>query len=566
MPKKRARRRLIDHTLQFRSTEDVISGFVLPGYSARPGPLKLTAPQSEILKAYDDPAVTEITIKAANQVGKSLLLCVMLARTIISDPRSVFFMHASAIRRDEFMNQKLREFVLSNNALASRLPAPGAPGWGKDSMLIPGGVIEMRTSGNKANFGGVSASVVILDELDVFDVRSGIRNPVLTLSQRRSAFERDTKLIVASSPSEFSTSLVAAWYDQSSKSEWETPCFDCGHKFVMRWENVNIEKCLVICPANQCEIDDYTRQEMIEAGTFVHRTDIRNHMGYHLSQLHSFRDLEDIIKDYHAAVDEDGEGNMPAFRSVCLGEEVNPDDAVEFTWSESAAEKMYVDKRPFDVETARFMGIDVQKNRFEVCNLDYNGDSGMLHVPLYTVIGYDKGSKVEVPIVRDPEMWDRLWNYVDVIAPELCFVDVGNWTTEIREEIDKRDWENIRSCMGARTYSFDRDIDMGKTKHGDQYVATSSAKQMIVDLAMAGMLSVNARETPPWFMRQIMSERLVLDQKGGTVVKRWDAGRRRNEALDTLVYALSAQIIFMRENPYYRRDDDMYEVLNSLNG
>ena len=80
------------------------------------------------------------------------------------------------------------------------------------------------------------------------------------------------------------------------------------------------------------------------------------------------------------------------------------------------------------------------------------------------------------------------------------------------------------------------------------FVGTQDAKKTLFDRIHKGGIVKLAKTLPEAVDRELAAERLVERTRGGVVVDVYEAGKRRNEALDCLVYALA---VFRLRNPNF---------------
>ncbi|MNI34739.1 Phage terminase large subunit [compost metagenome] len=250
-------------------------------------------------------------------------------------------------------------------------------------------------------------------------------------------------------------------------------------------------------------------------------------------------------------------GKLKTFVNTTLGEAWEEDQGEQLEWQQLHARREIYPQVPAKA-VALFGGIDTQDDRYEgrVWAFGAGEEAWLVHK---FVLQGDPGSielraKVGIEIHKTFTRADGTVMGVE----RWCWDQGGHYCDEVREECIKHGTQWVIPVFGASTYgkpiaTWPR--KKTKVKGGRAYlveVGTDNAKELIYGrlkmqpdgsgAPVPGCIHLPANEMicGEDELRQLTAERrkwvIVKHQR----VQRWDAGGRRNEALDCLVYALAA--------------------------
>ena len=113
---------------------------------------------------------------------------------------------------------------------------------GRDTMLsraFTGGTLALVSARSPRNLRARTAKVLILDEVDGFEVSSGDEGDPVSLAIRRTFTFADRKVIMGSTPVDEETSRICAAYAKSDQRVYECPCPACGEAHELRWADIH---------------------------------------------------------------------------------------------------------------------------------------------------------------------------------------------------------------------------------------------------------------------------------------------------------------------------------------
>ena len=250
-------------------------------------------------------------------------------------------------------------------------------------------------------------------------------------------------------------------------------------------------------------------------------------------------------------------GKLKTFINTTLGEAWEEDQAEQMDWQQLYARREIYPEVPKWV-VAIFGGIDTQDDRYEGRFWGFGAGEEAWLIHKFVLMG-DPAS-VELRRKVGVELKKRFIREDGTVmtVERHCWDSGGHYSDEVREESIKLGVQWVIPVFGASTYG--KPIatwpkKKTKVKGGRVYlveVGTDNAKELIM-----GRLALQpdsfGRRVPGCVhlpanddlcgedeLRQLTAERRKWVTVKHRRVQRWDAGGRRNEALDCFVYALAA--------------------------
>ena len=328
---------------------------------------------------------------------------------------------------------------------------------------------------------------------------------------------------------------------------------------MLKFEHIDRNKRVVICPFNNCETDDRARDLMISRGEWRHsRDDIKHHRSFMTNQLQCPHvTISDIIERFEAAE------NVAEWMASAMAVPPKVIETQTDLKDEEFNNKVYVDNRPFDEVAFSTASVDVQHNRLEYTVMEKRwGGNHMVYVPTHGAVGLTAGD--------DQASWDKVHWIISAYKPELVYVDAGDRPSYVLERVttlgDKK-WMAIKGIAP----SFNELPVMGKTNRGILKLGVDQVKVDLYKLIANDSFFVQQGEggVPADYTRQFLSEKLVKETARLTTKDKWVLKPgRRNEAFDCAVYAYAAMQHHTSINPTYRRqaeDDNWKWAMDSWN-
>ena len=517
---------------------------VVPRSEANSGALRLAPYQRDVLAAFADPAVRQVTLMAASQTGKTLLLMACIGFAATHDPRQMLMASPREADTKKFVKTKFAPLHADSPALRAvtrREKGQKYGGWSFQRIEFTGGALTFANAGSPASLRSTTAAYVFADEVDAYPLgNADTQNLLSQIRQRSATFGDRAKMVVASTPIHEDLSLVWQEYQAGSRGEFETPCLSCGAYQALGEENVidGVGDQLA-CAFCEARFGEDERLAMIQKGAWRHADPDNPHKSFHLSQLVSpFAPLSQTLAERRYG---------PVWFSNGILARPYAGDA-SASLDADTAERLWVDAPPFapDCVTA---GVDVQADRLEATVVEWRQANA--YVAAHHEIAYAKNSPPDLA-----RAFETLGDALSKTNPHKLafsvFVDSGYLTPLVHDGVRRLRRRLGRGVFAAKGYaskirgSFGMELiaeSKVRTHDYPQYTtAPDEAKLLAYQMATDDppLIAVSRAVGQEW-LRQFRSERLVESvAANGVVQKRWVKRRERNEGLDCFVLALCA--------------------------
>lgn len=408
-------------------------------------PLRLERWQVGLLDAIDRERKPIVAVRAASQIGKTLLMVGVGLRAAL-DGRGCLVASATDVSiRD--LARRLEATVDGSPDILTHFPrpksGPGSRGTGWNlRQSDTGGWLGLAAAGSASQLASRTAAVAIADEIARYParVRSGEGSPLALLRARLMDWGDTGRLLCISSPV-LRFDAIDTLYRDGDRRRVEYTCLACGERFPFTWERVTGrekgEDPTLACSGCGALHDESARRRMLRSGRWVagvtHPTD-EDVISFGLSRLDSARSsLGQVVREWRRArraVERGDREGLKAFRNVVLGlpgesGAVDVDRLYELRLrarDESAIEQVCA-------------GVDVQDDRLVYAVLGFTAGNADVHV-------LDFGSTLGDP--RDPEVWAALASALGQpfagLPCSIVTVDAGFLTSDVRRECALRRW------------------------------------------------------------------------------------------------------------------------------
>lgn len=422
-----------------------------------------------------------------------------------------------------------------------------------------GGVLVMAGANSAAGLRSMPVRYLMLDEVDAYPVElDGEGSPIELAEARTTTFSR-RKVFKISTPTIESLSVITKAYASSNQQRYHVPCPHCGHTQHLVWENLHWPEgrpaeARYTCGECGTLIDEHHKTRMLEAGQWVEHNPGHAVAGFHINALYTPTGLGlswgELAEKYERAKADPVK--MKAFENLRLGIATkDPNEKLDF---EEIAERADL-TRPVRVIPRGCLlltaGVDVQKDRWAV-----------------VILGWGRGGRVWVidafELPGDPTRpadWLKL--EVKVTEPmanaygipmrvELAAVDSGYLQDDVlafTRPRQRRGWFAVKGALDGRRPIISRPSKVDFTWKGK--VIKRGAEQW----------HVGGYHSKEWVFSRLTADRdrLPEDRTFGfpaglgedwyqqltaeiydSTKRRFVKVRQRNEALDTVCYALAA--------------------------
>jgi phage terminase large subunit GpA-like protein len=444
-----------------------------------------------------------------------------------------------------------------------------------------GGHLLLSTSNSASALRSHPIRFLFLDEMSAFESDVEDEGDPVELAKARTVnFGRKKKIFQVSTPTIRGFDRIETEFNRSTQEYYHVPCPYCGAKFVITWSLIKWSKdedgrhqpdtVHLECPACKEHIGEHLKTWMFDpangAEWVASAEGEPNHRGFHLSSLYSplgWNSWSDIVKRWLNARERSKIGDqaeLKTFMNTQLGESwIELENQVSHTdlWKEREEYPAGVDVPMGGVFLT--VGADIQKDRIEASVYAFGEQEECWAVEHNIYWGN--------PLDRDDVVWKKLDELIyqkkfrhesgkDLSVSVAC-VDSGAWANEVYQYVIDHKQKGVFAVKGVADegkpfFKPSKNVTFGRNKLQVRLylVGTFEAKRWITLRLLADKASRKihfpvAEDYDEEFFKQLTSERMVTKYVNGYPKRKFIiATGIRNEALDTLVYALTAKKIY----------------------
>lgn len=524
--------------------------------TAEPGRIRLWPHQRQIATSIGDPGVPRVSVLKAARVGYSQLLVAALGHYAVNDPGPTLVVLPAEADCRNFLVGAIEPTFAESPALRSALGA-GV----RNTILdrrFPGGSLKLVGANAPRNLRALTARVLVLDEIDGFEVDAGGEGDPVALAMKRTlTYAPANKIVMGSTPTDTLTSRICRAYDESDRRIFECPCPACGEPREIRWADIHWdtdsdgvhhpETACWRCPSCGGVVEDGDEKAaFIGAGSWrATRPEIKGHHGYRLSALVSLlpgASWPIIAREFLDA--KRAPELLQVWTNTVLGEPWAEDaEGLDENTLAARVERFGLDAIPPEVLFLT-VGVDVQHDRLE-----------------FTFIGHDREGNAYIlgaDVVWGSPTKEATWQEVDDILRQSWPHPMGGRIRVDAAFIDAGDGgmmdEVISFCKPRRSrgvWPIKGDGGMKRPLIERSKAKGSPLIIVGVDVVKSRLFNRLAASTPTIrfsdtltarYFDEVTSERIVVRYSHGQPVKRFERiPGRAAEALDSTVYALAAR-------------------------
>lgn len=543
--------------------------------SAEPGAWRTDrAPyQREIMDSFTQPGVWQIVIMASAQVGKSEIELNMMGCAIDNDPGPMLYVQPTDKVAEDYSKRRIQPMINACPTLREKVFKQRSRDAANTITMktFPGGSLAIIGANSPADLASKPVRYIFMDETDRFPASAGTEGDPQELAERRTeTFRHNRKIVKTSTPTIKGRSKIETDYMNGTQEEWHTECPHCHNFSFIQFVNIKFEKenyknergdedyhVLSVgweCPTCKRVIPEHIVKR--QPAKWVSKNPKALDNGIRSFRLNAFMspwsDWKDIVWKFLKA-HKDPE-KLKTFYNTILGEtwEVHTNSGLD--------EALYKRREHYDAEIPAgvlllTMGVDTQDNRleYEVVGWDRNGQSW----------GISRGiipGRADAPGVWEEidSLLSRQWKLKNGMKMRILatFIDSGgHFTQEVYRECAKRQTKRIWPIKGepGEGKPYCRPMKRANAKEGMKFI-------LGVDQGKEGiMYEAGVTEPGPSYMhfpidyragydmeyfKGLISERMVIHQRGGRGTTAWEKIYERNEPLDCRNYARAAYRYF----------------------
>jgi phage terminase large subunit GpA-like protein len=315
--------------LSFQSvTEWAEANRYLPPTASEPGRYRADrCPyQRGIQDAFTIPGVKEITVQAAERVGKSTIASNILGFIIDRRPAGILWVLPSMLSMADFVRDEvdpmIQQSVRLRRKVAGRATRDGSNSVRRKSFQ--NGTLTLVGGGSSTNLAIRTVKYVIADEIDKLKNLPGEGDADTLLAKRISTFTADGMVLRFSKPTTEDRSRINRHFYKGTQSKWFLLCPnpECGQYVHLRWQHVHFDDARAYCEHCHQGFDQDTW--LSSPGEWRETVENLRHKSFQVSALVSpFIRWEELVTEFQLANEalEAGDPSlMMVFQNSRLGE------------------------------------------------------------------------------------------------------------------------------------------------------------------------------------------------------------------------------------------------------
>jgi phage terminase large subunit GpA-like protein len=546
--------------------------FELPETSAEPGKWHQDrAPyQVGILDAISEPGVQKVSLMCSAQIGKTIILLIIICYLIDLDPCSMMMTQPTTDMAEMFSKEKLSSAITNVKPVTAKIVQKSRNATSTILMkMFAGGFLRLAGANSPSSLASMSIRAYFGDEIDKYPASAGKEGDPVKLAIQRTETFWNWLVFLVSTPSIKENSRIEDEFEQSDQRRFFVSCPHCGHKQHLVWERFQyankdtedadpLSGVYYVCQGCDRPIAEKYKSQMVREGEWQATAKAKDpkHIGFHINRFYSpWKGWVDLCLDYETSKND--HQKLQVFWNATLGLPFERVAGEKLDWERLRDRGKLSNYSQGIVKNGGLIltaGVDVQADRLEVAIVAWGrGEEAY-------VIAYEK-------ILGDPlkpQVWEQLAevtgkSYQREDGAELrvraTCVDSGYLTQEVYHQVRKYrylHWFAIKGQSGDKPL-ISRPSTQEVNYKGEKIKRGINLYKVGVDMAKETLYARSQIETPgtkylnfpndldsDWY-QGFCSEVQVTKHQNGRPYMVWEklAGVR-NEPLDTFVYALAA--------------------------
>lgn len=509
------------------------------------------------MDACSDSNIREVVVMAGAQLGKTEAILNIIGYHMDYDPCPILVLQPTLEMAQAFSKDRVASgLIRSTPAIRGKVKDPRARDSGNTTLhkVFPGGAITIVGANSPAGLASRPIRLVLCDEVDRYPVSAGSEGDPIQLARKRAATFWNRKLVMVSTPTNKGDSRIEQAYEQSDQRIYKVPCKHCGHKQGLKWSNVlwtdnNPDTAGYRC--NECASvwSDSDRQYSIRHGEWVASRPFTGIAGFWINGLYSpWTPLSDGVRDFLSV--RKNPQQLRVWTNTYLGETWEDEGETVDSFSLAERREDFAGKVPEEVLIIT-AGIDTQDDRLEMSVFGWARDDEC-YVLEHNIYYGDPSS---------PHVWNTLSlalnkTYETHDGRELIIrasgLDTGGHHTQAAYKFAKAHaGRRVFALKGVGGEIGSRPILGRPSKNNAQKVklfpvGVDTAKDLIFSRLKhqeEGPGYVHfSHDLPDEYFKQLTSEKIVTRFHKGYEKRSFKKEYQRNEALDCMVYGLTALV------------------------
>ena len=547
--------------------------------NARGGRWYTRCTQREPMREMTNRAVRSMVIVGAAQTfGKSELILNFVGRQIHLDPGPMMIVQPTNELAERFSKKRVAPMIRDTRVLRD-LVGDDKSRKGNNTIRakeFPGGALNIAGANTPNELCSDPQRDVLIDEVDRCEEAAGREGDIVTLAEaRQESFGEEAFSLYTSTPSgsrprpvnetqPAGVSKILLLFQESDQRYWFCPCQKCGRSQTLKWSQVQWpehrpEEARYVCEFKDClhPHTDAERVAMIEQSEWRSTAPFKGRRGYFLNGIYSLSKpqrgceskMHQMARDFVRAKRR-GKESLRAwvntFLCECFADETT--EVMEPT-PLFARREVFGSKLPPGACFLTF-GADVHPDRIEAQIFAWGEGEECWPLDYGIFLGDTKKSGP----------WDEFDRFIQQKFDHPCdvslevergCVDTGHSTDEAYEFCRQRSLRGVIAIKGMK--GFGMPVMNPPRKSGVRKVRlwivakNSSLKTILARLKQTapgpGYIHFRSDREPMFgldYFTQLVANEVVTIRRAGVELQDFDAGSRRDEAMDTFVYGLAA--------------------------
>lgn len=308
--------------------------FELPETSAEPGKWSKmrAAYQPGILDAIFEPGVQKVTLMCSAQIGKTIILLIIICYLIDLDPCSIMMTQPTTDMAEMFSKEKLSSAIANVNPVAAKIVNKSRNATSTILMkMFAGGFLRLAGANSPSSLASMSIRAYFGDEIDKYPPSAGKEGDPVKLAIQRTETFWNWLVFLVSTPSIKENSRIEDEFEESDKRRYFVPCPHCGHRQHLVWQrfqyaNKDTDKAdplsgvYYICENCDRPIEEKHKAQMVRQGEWQATAVAKDpkHVGFHINRFYSpWKGWVDLCLDYEASKND--KQKLQVFWNATLG-------------------------------------------------------------------------------------------------------------------------------------------------------------------------------------------------------------------------------------------------------
>ena len=196
------------------------------------------------MDAVSDPLIDEVVVMKSAQVGWTEILNNIVGYFIDQDPSPILVLQPTLDMAEAWSQDRLAPMVRDTPCLTAKIADARARDSGNTVLKkkFAGGQLTVAGANSPASLASRPIRVVLADEVGRYPASAGTEGDPLGLAYKRTNNFWNRRKLCGSTPGLAGICRIEAKFEESDQRRFFVPCPHCGHRQVLRWDQVKWDK------------------------------------------------------------------------------------------------------------------------------------------------------------------------------------------------------------------------------------------------------------------------------------------------------------------------------------